>query len=69
MKCPACRSENFYLKDPEDEYEIYSFSIKDGSVCFDTDSDSPKAPAMCDDTETYCNQCAWHGKFGLLDKS
>ncbi|RPJ15688.1 MAG: hypothetical protein EHM30_08240 [Desulfobacteraceae bacterium] len=67
MKCPACRSENFYLKDPEDEYEIHPFRIKDGVVCFDPDTDILNAPAVSSDTETFCNQCAWHGKFNALD--
>lgn len=66
MKCPACRSENFYLKDSEDEYEIFPFSIRGGSVCFEPGADSTKTPGICADTETFCNQCAWHGKFSSL---
>jgi len=67
MKCPVCRSQKFYVRDPEDEYEIYSFNCREESVCFDTDVDTSKAPVISSDTETFCNQCAWHGKFGTLD--
>jgi hypothetical protein len=69
MKCPACRSENFYLKDPEDEYEIFPFSINKGSVCFETGTDPSNTPAICADTETFCNQCAWRGKFSSLENN
>jgi len=30
MKCPVCSCANFYIKDPEDEYETYEFELKDG---------------------------------------
>ncbi len=38
----------------------------EGEACFDPDSDPSKAPAINADTETFCNQCAWHGKFEAL---
>jgi len=69
MKCPVCGSEQFYVRDQDDEYEIYPFNCREGSVCFDPDVDLSKAPVISDDTETFCNQCAWHGKLRTLNKA
>ena len=35
MSCPICGQNDFYIKDPDDEYECYDFCIKNGEVCFD----------------------------------
>ena len=63
MKCPLCRSQHFYVKDPEDAYETYAFNCDEGSICFDPDVDPSRIPTRDSGTETFCNQCAWHGKF------
>jgi len=69
VECPVCRSKKFYVRDPEDEYEIYSFNCREGSMCYDPYVDLSKAPVISDDTETFCNQCAWHGKLRALNKA
>ncbi len=66
MKCPLCRSQHFYVKDSEDAYEIYPFNCSEGPICFDPDVDPSGIPPIDDETETYCNQCAWHGKYQEL---
>ena len=66
MKCPLCRSTHFYIKDPEDAYEIYPFNCSEGSICFDPGIDPSSVPAIDDETQTFCNQCAWHGKYQEL---
>jgi hypothetical protein len=66
MKCPVCGCPKFYLKDPDDEYETYEFECPKGEVCFDPEVDASCAPTVEEDTETYCNQCAWHDKFKKL---
>ena len=66
MKCPQCGCENFYIKDPDDEYESYEFSWRDGNVEFSADLDSSGCPEVCDDTETFCDKCSWHGSFKEL---
>ncbi len=66
MKCPLCRSQHFYVKDPEDAYEMYPFNCSEGSICFDSDVDPSRTPTIDAETETFCNQCAWHGKFQAL---
>jgi hypothetical protein len=58
FKCPQCGSNNFYVKDPDDEYEVFEFDYKAGGIVFqDENTDITK------DQETYCNKCAWHDKF------
>jgi hypothetical protein len=34
MKCPACGSQSFYTKDPEDQFHIFEFDLKDGEIIF-----------------------------------
>ncbi len=29
MKCPACGSQSFYTRDPEDQYNIFGFDLKE----------------------------------------
>ncbi|NWF53955.1 MAG: hypothetical protein HXY45_04080 [Syntrophaceae bacterium] len=68
MECPYCRSRNFYLKDPQDEYETYEFDLREGEIEFlDNDGPAPPIPVE-EDTPVFCNRCAWHGKMGDLKK-
>ena len=67
-KCPICGCEEFYVKDPDDEYETYEFRCKDGEVCFNPDVDCEAAPEVGDDTETFCNRCSWHDKLKVVKK-
>jgi hypothetical protein len=67
MKCPLCGCERFYVKDPDDEYETYEFICQDGEVVFDDENDDNDVPSINDSTETYCDKCAWHGKFETLE--
>lgn len=61
-KCPTCGCETFYVKDPNDEFEVHMFTCEDGNVCFDSES-AENPPPIEDDTETYCDNCAWHDSF------
>jgi hypothetical protein len=65
-KCPVCSCRRFYVKDPDDQYETYEFECKDGIVRFDESLNEDKCPDIYEDTETYCNACAWHDKFSKL---
>ena len=65
-KCPLCGSQRFYVKDPEDEYEIYEFDLNEGEAVFDPETNEEEVPAIVEETETYCNTCAWHDKFKAL---
>lgn len=66
-KCPICGCKQFYVKNPDDEYDIYQFECKEGKVCFDTDmEDDSYTPEIGKETETFCNDCAWHDKFDEL---
>ena len=68
MKCPTCGCENFYVKDKEDEYEIYEFSTAGEKIAFDDSLNPQEVPEITDEIETFCDKCAWHGKFNTLNK-
>jgi hypothetical protein len=61
-KCPACQSEIFYLKDPDDEYEIFEFALRRGEMNFLENEGSKDLPPLRDETQIFCNRCAWHGR-------
>ncbi len=66
-KCPTCGSRSFYVKDPEDPYEVHEFELLEGAVRFKPgEAESPEPPELRGETETYCNRCAWHGRFNTL---
>jgi hypothetical protein len=54
------------MKDPDDPYETYPFEFKDGRLIFDAEVETDDPPAIQDDTETFCEKCAWHGKLGKI---
>ncbi len=66
MKCPTCGCEKFYVKDADDEYEIYTFTTQGGTVSFDSNLDSDSRPEVTGESETFCDRCAWHGKLQSL---
>ena len=68
MECPFCGCKNFYVKDPDDEYETYEFELKEDEAVFSAEVEASEAPDIVEVTETYCNKCAWHGKFKELKK-
>jgi hypothetical protein len=62
MECPYCRSRNFYLKNPEDEYETYEFDLREGSIEFLEKGNPPLSLPLEKDTQVFCNRCVWHGR-------
>jgi hypothetical protein len=66
MKCPLCGCEEFFVRDPADEFETYEFSLAKDSVEFAAGTDAAGAPAVGEDTETFCNRCSWHGRLDEL---
>ena len=63
MACPLCGCDRFYVKHPEEEYETYEFEVRNGEVVFTPQDGESECPEMRDDTEAYCEHCAWHGKW------
>ncbi|MBI9075099.1 MAG: hypothetical protein JEZ02_06780 [Desulfatibacillum sp.] len=64
MKCPVCQCQRFYVKDPEDEFEVYCFDCQTGEPVFDQ-----KVSDQCDledDTDVHCDRCSWHGTLDTL---
>ena len=52
------------MKDPDDPYETYPFEFKDSRLIFDPEVDADDTPKYNENTETFCEKCAWHGKLG-----
>ena len=69
MKCPICGSLNFFVKDPEDEYETYEFKLKGEVVVFDLETAESDSAKVKSDTEVFCEKCSWHDKFQELKNS
>ena len=69
MKCPVCGCMNFFVKDPEDEYETYEFDVKKSGVNFHPEVNESDVPEIKEKTQCYCSQCAWNGKFEELKNS
>jgi hypothetical protein len=69
LKCPDCGAQRFYVKDPEDQYNIFEFDLREGEIVFtDSQVESEQPPEVNEETETFCDRCAWHDKFKSLKK-
>lgn len=65
MACPICKSNQFYVKDASDEFEIHELELRDGRIRpADTDNDPDEISA---DREIFCQTCAWHGKKSAIE--
>jgi hypothetical protein len=66
MKCPDCGAKRFYVKDPEDQYNIASFNLKERALEYlDVTTEADHIP-ISEDTEIFCDRCAWHDKFKTI---
>ncbi|MCP4339764.1 MAG: hypothetical protein GY799_12950 [Desulfobulbaceae bacterium] len=66
MKCPDCGCQSFYVKDPEDQYELFEFELKEGKIIRSEQETDSNPLEVGEETETYCDKCAWHDKFKTL---
>ncbi len=66
MTCPMCGCQHFYVKDPDDDYEMHAFDLQCGEAVFTAEEAGEARPQISDATETYCDSCSWHGKFREL---
>jgi hypothetical protein len=69
MKCPLCGCQNFFVKNPDDEFETREFSVASGEVRFSAGAADDPASDVREATETFCNRCSWHGKLQDLKKT
>jgi hypothetical protein len=58
-ECPLCGCTVFYLRDPEDEYELTHFDATPQGPVFrdELDPESELQPSR----EVFCDHCAWRG--------
>ncbi len=68
MKCPDCGAQKFYVKDPDDQYELFEFDLKGGEIVGAENNTESTHLEVTEETETYCDSCAWHDKFKSLKK-
>jgi hypothetical protein len=68
MQCPFCGCVSFHVKDPFDQYETHDFEVSQGKIEFSGEEHFDGPPKIDEKTETYCNQCAWHGKLDDLKR-
>ena len=68
MRCPLCKHERFYYKDPDDPYETYGFTCESGDICFDAELETEDIPELTEETRIYCDHCAWSGSFQEIKK-
>ena len=69
MKCPDCGAQRFYVKDPDDQYTISEFSLEKGEIEYLDSEEDMDHLEITEDTETFCDRCAWHDKFKTLKYS
>lgn len=65
MKCPDCGCQSFYVKDPEDQFNLFEFNVENGEIV-PSDTSDDNSVEVAEDTETFCDRCAWHDKFKTL---
>ena len=68
LQCPDCRAQDFYVKDQDNKFNISEFSVATGKVEYVEDPAEDEHIPVSDDTEIYCDRCAWHDKFNKLQK-
>lgn len=66
MKCPDCGCQRFYVKDPEDEFNLFEFDLIDEKIVPIDEENRANALEVQENTETYCDKCAWHDKYKTL---
>ena len=68
MACPTCGCRKFYIKDPQDEYEIIEFEYASGgNILVDESTTQETVPSIDETAEIFCDCCAWHGSLKDVD--
>ncbi len=67
--CPYCGAKHFYVKDPEDQYNIFNFSLADGAIEYSDTAAGADNIQLSEDTEIFCEKCAWHDKMKTLKQA
>lgn len=65
-KCPDCGATAFYVKDPEDQYNICEFTLEQGVVAYRSDMPEAERLPVFKDSEIFCDRCAWHDTLNVL---
>jgi len=68
-RCPVCGAQQFFVKDPEDQYNIAAFQVDSGAIIYETEEADADRIRVGNDSEVFCEKCAWHDTFLVLQKS
>ena len=66
MACPLCKSQQFYVKDPDDIFETYDFELQNGQLTFGDPQSAPTQEQVKKENEIFCQRCAWHGTYDQI---
>lgn len=66
MKCPDCGTRKFHIKDPDDQFTIRELQLDEDEIAYLDEDDEVSHLQVSDDTELFCDRCAWHDKFKAL---
>jgi len=66
MKCPDCGAQDFYAKDPEDQFNISEFTVQTGKIEYRGELEESELVEVVEETEIFCDRCAWHDTFKTL---
>lgn len=67
MACPVCKSDHFYVKDPDDEFETYEFQVSKEGIDFQDAEQKSHASGLVEKGEIFCSRCSWHGLKKQID--
>lgn len=63
-ECPLCGCTTFYVRDPEDAFEIFTFELSHEGPAFEEELDPEQE--LFPEREVFCNRCSWHGAYAQI---
>jgi DNA-directed RNA polymerase subunit RPC12/RpoP len=68
VKCPDCGAKRFFVKDLEDQFNTSTFNLENGKMEYSDEGTGANHIPVSEDTEIFCERCAWHDTFKILIK-
>jgi hypothetical protein len=66
MACPICKSQKFYIKNPDDDFDIQTFEYQNEQLRFDDPDMADTLSEQAARQEVFCQRCSWHGDLKKL---
>lgn len=64
QECPICKSKYFFVRDPEDKYEVIPFELAAKGAVF-IDGYDPSTE-LYPEWKVFCDHCSRHGAYAKL---